>query len=137
MTTVIFQDRGFDYAVRFRFDPTVVDLLKTAVPSYARSWNPSERMWTVDADWARPLAGILRSAGHTVTGLQPPKPPPTRNGHGDADWAKTLFRRVGPGRTDIVYRMLSKALHPDVGGDTRLMQELNDARNEIDEKGHH
>ena len=96
MTTVIFQDRGFDYAVRFRFDPTVVDLLKTAVPSYARSWNPSERMWTVDADWARPLAGILRSAGHTVTGLQPPKPPPTRNGHGDADWAKTLFRRSGP-----------------------------------------
>ena len=49
------------------------------------------------------------------------------------EWASGVFRRVGPHRTDAVYRGLSKLLHPDVGGDTKLMQELNAARREIQE----
>ena len=33
MSTILFTRRGGGSAVRFRYDPTLVELLKTAVPS--------------------------------------------------------------------------------------------------------
>jgi hypothetical protein len=39
-----------------------------------------------------------------------------------------LLDAVGKDRVEPVHRALVKVLHPDVGGDTKLMQELNAAR---------
>lgn len=48
------------------------------------------------------------------------EPPPS------PDWAASLFTAVGPDRVHLIYRAMSKVLHPDVeNGDHRLMQELN------------
>lgn len=132
MSTVIFQRHGTTYRVRFRYDPTLVELLKTAVPSYARNWNPATKEWTVGAGHAERLASALRATGHQVIGLEPPQAgthvPDT------AGWARILFRRVGPTRHEPVFRVLTKVLHPDnpVTGDTAIQNELNAAREELD-----
>ena len=54
----------------------------------------------------------------------PPKPPPALT----ENWAKELMRRTSPELREKVYKQLAKVLHEDLGGDGRLMQELNDAR---------
>jgi hypothetical protein len=131
MSTVMFTPRGDGYAGRFAFNREIIDVVKLAVPSTYRRWDPTRKQWSVDRGWARPLADALRRSGHTVIGLEPAD----TNGDGDAaDWARGVFKGVGPGRTDIVYRMLRRALHPDTGGDHRLMQELNVARDELNDK---
>ncbi|WP_280271878.1 hypothetical protein [Nocardia wallacei] len=47
-------------------------------------------------------------------------------------WAEQLFTAVGESRIDAVFKAMSRCLHPDVKtGDTRLMQQLNDARGRL------
>jgi hypothetical protein len=88
--------------------------------------------WAIAAEFAPRPASAIRPCGHNVIGLHPP----TINGHNSTDpaqWAKDLFRRVGPTRRDDVHRALTKVLPPDTAtGDTRSQQELNDARAEVD-----
>jgi hypothetical protein len=132
---VLFARHGARYTVRFRYDPDLVELLKTAVPGHARDWNPATKTWTVDVGHAEPLASALRATGHKVLGLDAPRtdPPPRADGSAPdtAQWARILFRRVGPNHRDPVFRALTKVLHPDVGGDHSLMQELNQAREQL------
>ena len=96
-----------------------------------RRWNPQHKCWLVGASFADAMAEALKAAGCTVI--------VTRHGgaedgaHRDhhvvgAGWAETLFAAVGPARAAAVYRALSRVLHPDAGGDTALMRELNAAR---------
>jgi hypothetical protein len=125
MTAVRFTPCGHQCAVAFAYNPAVVQLLKDTVPGYARSWSPGRREWEIDLTWAESLAAAIRAAGHTVVGLEPPRP---RSNTDSTQWARLLFTRVGPGRTTAVYRALSKCLHPDTPtGDTTLQRELNDA----------
>jgi hypothetical protein len=135
MSTILFTRHGTSYSVRFRYDPTIIELIKTAVPSNARSWNSAAKEWTVRASHAEQLAQALRATGHQVVGLEPPRtdPPPRADTRipDTAQWARILFRRVGPNRRDPVFRALTKVLHPDVGGDHSLMQELNQAREQL------
>lgn len=71
----------------------------------------------------------MRCAGSaTIIGLDLE---PSPCDHDAAHWARILFKRVGPARTSAVYRALSRCLHPDVGGDTDLQRELNDAYAEL------
>ena len=127
MTAVRFTPGLDGTIVAFNYDPAVVATIKQTVPAHARSWHPREKLWTIEAGWAPVLAATLRDYGHTVTGLD--EPPPR---HRDHDWAKMLFRRVGPARAGPVFRSLSKILHPDAAsGDAQLQRELNAAHQEI------
>ena len=138
MATVTFEFDGFefDYIVRFAYDPRLVDLIKT-VPRYYRSWNPTLRQWRVSVVYARTLANSMRQLGCTVVGLDQHEreradPPP--HSHGRTPRHNTfdlLFERVGHHRAEPVFRALTRVLHPDVGGDTELMKELNNARDRL------
>lgn len=117
--------------VRFKYDQSVVAAIKQTVPGYARSWDAQRRCWFVDPDWVPLLKAELIRHGHVVNGVGQPSPR-----HGDTtDWARVLFRRVGPHRVEPVFKALARVLHPDVmSGDTDLMRELLDGRNEITRK---
>lgn len=114
--------------VTFPYSRDLVDTLKSAVPAGCRSWDPRRKLWTVES-WCVPdLVATLRALGYIVvdgTRAERPKPPPSR---GEVTWAETLFVAVGPDRVEPVYRALVRVLHPDTGGDTVLMQQLNAAR---------
>jgi hypothetical protein len=132
VTAVLFTRRANDYAVQFPYSPALVAIIKQTVPGYARSFDPPSKVWTVETMWAPVLAAALRAHGYTVTGIDPAPP---RCGHDDpTQWAHAVFRRVGPHRADRVYRALSRCLHPDMGGDTQLQQELNQAHAELAER---
>jgi hypothetical protein len=130
MTAVVFTRAGTTFTVRFRYDPAVVDLIKT-VPSYARSWDPVAREWTIGHHYVVPLEAALRALGHQVIGLNPP---PRAGGSGQ--WAHTLLHRVGPLRREPVFRALTRVLHPDnpATGDAVLQRELNTAREHLTER---
>jgi hypothetical protein len=125
---------GGDWTVSFGYNATIVQTIKAAVPSYARSWNRASKKWTVSEAWTHLLADALVDIGCQVFGL-------TDRGYrrgadndtatrlADGDWARELFKAVGPERRDAVYRALSKVLHPDLEtGSTELQRHLNDAR---------
>lgn len=40
-------------------------------------------------------------------------------------WVDTLFQLLPEGKLDVVYRALSQAFHPDVGGDVETMKRIN------------
>ena len=135
MTTIRFTPGPDGHTVQFAYNRAVVELIKQTVPGYARSWSPERRVWLIDPFWAPVLADTLRMYGHTVVGLDDHhRDDRDRHCHsgGDADWARMLFRRVGPARAGPVFRSLSRILHPDVAtGDTQLQRELNLAHAEI------
>jgi hypothetical protein len=132
MTTVVRFEHlpSGDWAVRFRYDPKLVDALKVTVPAYARSWIADAKCWTIDG-YARELAAAMRELGCTVIGFNTE---PTATAAPRDHWAVELFRAVGAERTPAVHRALSRILHPDNGdtGCPTLQRQLNDARTELE-----
>ena len=125
--TVVFDLLNDRYTVRFPYDALLVLLLKSRVPSYARTWFSAGKYWTVDSAYAAPLAAAYTELGCTVVGVE------TRTPSACDGWAQHLFRAVGPSRVTAVHRALSKVLHPDVPtGSGVLQRELNDARAELE-----
>ena len=129
--TVVFDRVVNGYAVRFPYDALLVELLKSRVPSYARTWFSAGKYWTVDSAYAAPLAAAFTELGCTVVGVETRTPSATSSACDG--WAQHLFRAVGPSRVTAVHRALSKVLHPDVPtGSGVLQRELNDARAELE-----
>lgn len=131
----------FGATIQFRYDPVLVELLKTVVPSPWRTYESTTKTWTIHDDgcvdaFARMANrngyaietrnGLLRDARRPRHEQSRKAANPTRSS--SVVWAEALFAAVGKDRQDAVYKALSRVLHPDVGGDTALMQALNDAR---------
>jgi hypothetical protein len=62
MSSVLFRRRADHYTVRFSYDPDLVELLKTTVPAWARSWDPTIKEWTVAAEFGPLLASAIEQA---------------------------------------------------------------------------
>jgi hypothetical protein len=121
------------------YDPAFNARLKAALPAPQRWWEPERRMWAIASGRYKQLVALIEeeygaasyqlffSAAHvdrlleTLTGQSPPAK--------QAEWYKTLFLQPGapPALVDAVYRQLAKLYHPDVGGDLRTMQAINEA----------
>ncbi|WP_375486911.1 hypothetical protein [uncultured Mycobacterium sp.] len=131
MTAVRFDRRGDIFGVTFRYDADIVDTVKTVVPAFLRSWNPTRREWLVyEPVYACELAHVLCDAGHIIIGLDQP----TRCDTDPAAWARVVFQRVGAARAHLAYKLLSRLCHPDHGGDHELQTELNAAYAELPDK---
>ena len=63
------------------------------------------------------------SNDHQHGGKTPPPPRPPRGG--PLTWADTLLAEAGPDLAPAVYKALARVLHPDTGGSSKLMQQLN------------
>jgi hypothetical protein len=130
---VQFSRAGSRYMIAFAYDPDIVAAIKD-VPSPHRRYNPQTRIWTVGDEYAGGLAAELADLGFTVAGIDGTVSR-RRDDHDDAAWARALFERIARDRPDLidaVFRAMSKVLHPDAGGNTALMRELNDARRATD-----
>lgn len=133
--------------IQFKYDAELVDLVK----SYdGREYNPDNRSWTIyNSDVINFIeeASELGFSCKDVTADDYVKrerqqrqerqyqqrnhnrsnsAPPRSYGVGN-DWACQLFAAVGPELTDKAYKVMSRVVHPDVGGCEDLMKQLNSA----------
>jgi hypothetical protein len=127
-----------DASVRFAFDAGVVALIKVVVPPRYRKWHANTKTWGIGGRYVDAVIRAARIAGQRViddsTGGR-------ATGSGErvdrprqrmiTTWAETLFAAVGPERAEPVFKALVKVLHPDAGGDTQLMQDLNRAHDQL------
>jgi hypothetical protein len=126
--------------VSFAYNPELVELIKS-LPRYDRTWLPDVKCWRISMGVKDSCAGLFTHAGHTVmldgAAWTPPK---QQDHHQQGQWNRgqssrstgnifTTFIQALPSRYRApVWKALWKVLHPDVGGDTQLAQQLNAAR---------
>lgn len=99
-----------------------------------RSWDKDRRCWTIPAVFLDELVDALRAAGFTTVTTEKgeqekqDRRPPPGPGSTTGTWADLLFTELGPDLGDRAFKALIKVVHPDTGGSTVLMQQLNIAR---------
>lgn len=110
--------------IHLDYSAAAVAALKAAVPHYARAWDATDKHWTiiephVKAAFAaiRPHVGRVLIADLRTRRLDASKP---------TGWAQALHDALPARLRRPAYRALSRVIHPDIGGDVTLTQQLND-----------
>lgn len=109
------------------------DLIKD-LPRTWRHWDAAEKCWIVELHAVDTLKSSLRLAGFTVRTThragseQRYSAPPPRSQRNPDTWADAMYKALGKSLADKAYKALVPVLHPDRGGDTVCMQQLNAAR---------
>lgn len=121
MTALAIKPNG---TVTFRYDADAVAMLKDAVPSYARSFDPETKAWKVELEWLPKLIEAAVAAGHTI-GDEPPRTPKVDTlagffGASDSDKAEAKARAASivdsipePLRHRVL-REVARLLYPDL-----------------------
>ncbi len=126
MATVRIVVEGNKAKIRSPFEAK--DAIKT-MP--IRRWDPSIKCWVIPAEDVDELQAILEAEGFKViiTGVREQRrDPPPRNGRNTETWADGLFTALNPALAEKAYKALVRVIHPDVGGSTEAMKQLNAAR---------
>jgi hypothetical protein len=120
-------------ALKSRYDPGLVDVIKMMIPSCDRTWDTAAKTWYLAPEWGDGLIEALRECGMTVTDRRPPPSPPqaTVLAVASALQEACVVLHITPDAPVAVaeasFKALAKQHHPDVGGDTATFQHLNDA----------
>jgi hypothetical protein len=126
MFAEIIRTQAGDIILKTPFVEKFIDEMKIMVPKRYRVWQPIEKVWLIDefyADEIKQLVGwyfpdvetidLARAAMMTAI----------------PSWAKTLHIQPDAPQevTEAAYRALSKLHHPDRGGSTEKMKQINAA----------
>jgi hypothetical protein len=121
-------------ALKARYDPGLVDVIKTMIPSYDRTWDTVAKTWYLASEWGDGLIERLRELGMIVTDRRPPPSPPATAvalavppALHEACVALHITPDAPVAVAEASFKALAKRYHPDVGGDTAIFQQLNDA----------
>ncbi|MDX2552782.1 hypothetical protein [Streptomyces stelliscabiei] len=129
--TVHIQVGRFDAKVHSPFEAK--DYIKD-LPRTWRHWDKAEKCWVVELYAVDTLVSALSAAGFTVRTTRPAgssyeyNAPPPRAERTKETWADSMYKALGKDLADKAYKALVPVLHPDRGGDTVCMQQLNAAR---------
>jgi len=110
--------------------PHMVEDIKSYIDSSSRKWNPDTKYWEVKESCLETLITILKKhfgADHVTQNLTTEETVPS-------NLFKPVFealKQLPNGQMDKVFRALSMACHPDVGGSNELQKKLNDAYTEV------
>ena len=117
------------FALRTAFDRDFVEALKLAIPAPYREWSPEKKTWYIHQEYDEMLIDLVGSRGGRVIDKRPVTagvaviPGPLQ--------AACTLLCVSPDAplsvAEAAYKALAKRHHPDVGGDTEMMQRLNNA----------
>lgn len=131
MTVVHIEVGRSDAKVHSPFDAK--DIIKE-LPRTWRAWDKAEKCWLIQLFAIDTLTESLHAAGFTVRtthdagARQRYSEPPPRAGRNTSTWADSMYQALGKELADKAYKALVPVLHPDRGGDTVCMQQLNAAR---------
>ena len=117
-------------SLRFPFDRWLVDELKLEVPAYARTYDPAGKTWTITPTYASTAFRLMSAVFPDVDVVeQTSAGSADRAPHaGEDPWTILHLRPTAPPELVIAaHRCLAKLHHPDRGGTTAVMQEINAA----------
>ena len=111
--------------------PDFVDELKSTIQPSHRQWNPDEKFWLINEVYLEDLIIILKRHYNEVTtdlieGQSEPDDPDNPD-NSDNLFAKVFEILPDGDYADKVYYALAQAIHPDHGGNDKLVDELNKA----------
>jgi hypothetical protein len=114
------------FGVEFDFNAEMVDAIKLTIPSRQRTWKPEIKQWWFRADVIVAVCSLAdKHCGRYVHVEE--LYTPTDSAPVTAYAALHLLPSAPPEVINAAYRALAKQVHPDSGGDTAKMQEINAA----------
>lgn len=117
-----------DAKVLFRYDAELIDVIRQTP---GRRWDADARYWSVPDREVDDVARRLRAAGADVRIEEPFKrEPPPREEKKSSSPGNPFVTVLGTLPVHLrhpMYKAMCRVLHPDVGGDKALMQQLNAA----------
>src|SRR5215212_5962945 len=128
--------RTSDVRLRFPFSRRLVTALKAEIPGYARSYDPTDKTWTVVATYATVAVRLILSVyPHAAIRGMGSRTEPAAMRVADRALAELhLLPSAPPELIAGAYRILARLRHPDLGGDPEAMTRLNDARDLLRER---
>jgi len=119
----------------------VVEAIKARIPRYARRFLPADKCWWIDGYELDELAGIfpnfheMRNGGGGWTGSNERKSSYTKSPPSESDRIPAAVRRsfavlyllpeAPPDVIKAAYRACATVHHPDHGGETEMMKQVN------------
>jgi hypothetical protein len=114
------------FAVEFDYNVEMVDAIKQHIPSRQRSWKPNVKQWWFRAEVIVAVCALAdKHCGRYVHVEE--LYTPTDETPASAYAMLHLLPTAPPEVVNAAYRALAKRVHPDAGGDTAKMQEINAA----------
>ena len=129
---IVWHPDGSAADITFPFSAFVVAEIKRSVPAPLRSYDPSTKTWTVAARYVGDIYHILDQAfgGVDVEGARSGAADHGRRaGTDDSYVVLHLLPSAPPELVTAAHRCLAKIHHPDAGGSTAVMQQINRAVN--------
>lgn len=138
MTVFVRYQEDGSVTIQTPYNQAFIDDLKASIPFRHRSWRPDEKLWSVDAIYAKNAEDLCKdwyedvhvayferqrqqSQNSTGTPSRPVEP-----------WATLHLLPTAPKPlVRAVYLELMKIHHPDKGGDTAITQKINAAFDEL------
>jgi len=119
----------------FPFDRWLVESIKAEIPGYSRTYDPATKQWEVDGVYI----GVARLLLTTVfpdaeiidESPRFDRPSTNRTGPKTSYTVLHLLPSAPPELVETAYKTLARLHHPDRGGATETMQELNQAIKDI------
>jgi hypothetical protein len=118
------------HRVTFPFDRDVVEGIKNIVPVHSRTYDPDEKAWYIAPAYFVPVRNLLTATFMQVemdADREPFTPPPSDRAPRTEYTILHLLPSAPPELVESAYKCLSRMHHPDAGGTTTTMQELNSA----------
>ncbi|MEU6344456.1 hypothetical protein ABZ883_26310 [Streptomyces sp. NPDC046977] len=134
MSSVHIEVGPFDAKVHSPFEAK--DVIKD-LPRTWRRWDSDAKCWIVQLHAVDTLRQQLQAEGFTVRtthgagARQEKQTPPPRTSRTASTWADAMYTALGQDLAAKAYKALVPVLHPDGGGDTVAMQQLNAARDQF------
>jgi len=107
----------------------LIETLKTRIPQRRRKWSPGTKQWLVTSEMLDTLIATVQHFGLTYAFDDDQKQAHRQMPMSRTAAAATLYLlpSAPPYVVDAVYRAIAKRMHPDRGGSTEQMQQINAA----------
>jgi len=116
-------------ALKSPYNPDLVTALKDAIPYHYREFDRPAKTWRIDPEWGEVLIAALEAIGIAVVDKRPATAPTPTVAQALAEACRrlTILPEAPVEVAEAAYKAWAKLCHPDVGGSTEQMQEINDA----------
>ena len=134
---------GDTVRLSFPFSQALINRIKREVPASCRGFDPDTKVWTVHDPYVTPAVALVyvvypnvviddRTGTHAGASWRSSKRGAKKSARTDPDYSALHLLPSAPDPlVDAAYRCLARLHHPDAGGDTTTMQQLNAARDAI------